>query len=112
MAVEPPYPRDTRDALDAFRREAENVVASWVKTLGEPAPVVYHYTNDVGLYGILESGHLWLTDIFKLNDPSEVDHGFSRGIDILKRKVANGPPELGDPGRDRTRVTSNELLNY
>ena len=82
-----------RDALDAFCREAETLVASWVKVLGEPAPTIYHYTNDVGLRGILETGQLWVTDIFKLNDPSEVYHGFSRAVDILKSKAANGPPE-------------------
>jgi hypothetical protein len=34
-----------------------------------PPPIIYHYTNDAGLRGILESGKLWLTDIFDLNDP-------------------------------------------
>jgi hypothetical protein len=87
------YPQDMRDALDLFCREAQNLVAEWVKALSEPAPLIYHYTNDAGLRGILETGQLWLTDIFKLNDPSEVYHGFSRAIDILKVKVANGPPE-------------------
>jgi hypothetical protein len=29
-------------------------------------PIVYHYTNDVGLKGIQEVGQLWLTDIFDL----------------------------------------------
>ncbi len=33
-----------------------------------PAPsLIYHYTNDCGLRGILESGQLWFTDIFNLN---------------------------------------------
>jgi hypothetical protein len=93
MGVKLAYPQDMRDALDVFSQGAGNLVAGWVKTLGAPAPVIYHYTNDVGLHGILESGQLWLTDIFRLNDPSEVDHGFSRAIDVLKRKVASGPQE-------------------
>jgi hypothetical protein len=95
MAVNLAYPQDMRDALDVFSQGAENLVAGWVKTLGAPAPVIYHYTNDVGLHGILESSQLWLTDIFRLNDPSEVDHGFSRAIDVLKRKVASGPQDRG-----------------
>jgi hypothetical protein len=41
----------------------------------------------------LEAGQVWLTDIFNLNDPSEVCHGFSHAINILKSKVADGPPE-------------------
>jgi hypothetical protein len=93
MAIKQPYPQDMRDALDVFCRKAQNLVVKWVKTLSEPAPLIYHHTNDVGLRGILETGQLWLTDIFKLNDPSEVYYGFSRAVDILKIKVASGPPE-------------------
>src|SRR4051812_20793890 len=56
----------------------------------DPPPTIYHYTNDVGLRGILESGKLWLTDIFSLNDPSELSHGFSHAISILNDKAAGG----------------------
>jgi len=82
-----------QDALGKFRMEADQIIASWVKTLREPGSTIYHYTDDVGLRGILEDGRVRLTDIFKLNDPSELHHGFSRAIKILKTKVANGPPE-------------------
>src|SRR5450759_1197109 len=54
--------------------------------------VIYHYTNDAGLHGILESGKLRLSNIFSLNDPSELSHGLSHAIDIVK----NGPPEAQD----------------
>lgn len=54
-------------------------------------PVLYHYTNDAGLKGILDTGKLWLTSIFDLNYPSELNHGFSRAVEILKTKAANGP---------------------
>jgi hypothetical protein len=40
-----------------------------------PPPIIYHYTDDIGLKGILQNGHLWLTDVFDLNDPSELKHG-------------------------------------
>jgi hypothetical protein len=59
-----------------------------------PVPsLIYHYTNDSGLRGILESGQLWLTDIFNLNDPSELNHGIGHALDILKRKASSGPKE-------------------
>lgn len=83
-------PRDMQDALERFNDDAQEIVHSFLATLEsqQPPPIVYHYTNDVGLKGILETGQLWLTDIFSLNDPSELTHGFSVAIDALTRKVA------------------------
>jgi hypothetical protein len=87
-------PPDMRDALAKFDREAEQIVASFLQTLPrEPPPLIYQYTNDVGLKGILETGTIWLTDIFSLNDPSELSHGLSHTLNILSAKAATGPPE-------------------
>src|SRR5260370_1887041 len=88
-------PADLKEALDKFHGEAEHIVKSFVATLEAlpPPPIVFHYTSDVGLRGILESGRVWLTDIFNLNDPSELRHGLSRVVSILKARAANGPPE-------------------
>ena len=74
----PSYPQDMQDALDKFGREAEQIITSFRKKLDlqKQPPIIYHYTDDVGLRGILETGQLWLTDIFNLNDPSELNHGF------------------------------------
>ncbi len=47
---------------------------------------MFHYTNDIGLRGILQSGNLWLTDMFSLNDPSELHHGYSAAARILAEK--------------------------
>lgn len=82
-----------RQDLRNSHLEAEQLIASFTEALPkEPPSVIYHYTNDVGLHGILETGQLWLTDIFSLNDPSEVSHGFSIAINALSGKVANGTP--------------------
>ena len=88
-------PRDMQDELEKFNAEAEQIVHSFLGTLEsqEPPSIIYHYTNDVGLRGILETGQLWLTDIFSLNDPSELSHGFSHAIKAMNAKAANGPPE-------------------
>lgn len=93
MTFNPAYPQDMQDALDQFCSESGQIIESWAETLLEPLPIIYHYTDDAGLKGILESGKVWLTDIFNLNDPSELRHGFSRAVSILKSKVANGSPE-------------------
>lgn len=42
-----------------------------------PPPILYHYTTIAGLYGILSSGSIWLTDIFSMNDTSELRYGIS-----------------------------------
>ncbi len=58
-----------------------------------PPQTLFHYTNDTGLHGILESGKLRLSNIFSLNDPSEISHGLSHAITILNEEVSNGTPQ-------------------
>lgn len=88
-------PPDMLDAVKVFNCDAEQIVARFLSTLQScPLPAtIYHYTNDVGLKGILDTGRLWLTDIFDLNDPSELHHGLSHALTILTDKAAVGPPE-------------------
>ena len=88
-------PEEMRNALAKFGEEAEQILTSFAISLEsyQPRPIIYHYTDDVGLRGILESGRLWLTDIFSLNDPSELKHGLSLAVRILNEKAANGPEE-------------------
>ena len=58
------------------------------KLTGKPVPPTsYHYTDDRGLRGILETGRLWFTDLFSLNDPSELNHGISLALKILENKA-------------------------
>lgn len=89
------WAQDMQDALELFGCEAEQIIASFVRTLEsqKPAPIIYHYTDDVGLRGILETGQLWLTNVFNLNDPSELSHGLSHAVKILNSKAAKGPLE-------------------
>jgi hypothetical protein len=88
-------PQDMQDALAKFNAEAKRILDSSLGYLAsvEPPTTIYHYTNDAGLRGILESGQLWLTDVFDLNDPSELNHGFSQAIKVLNSKASVGPPE-------------------
>jgi hypothetical protein len=81
-------------ALDAFDRTAEQLFNSFAETLNVPwPPILYHYTNDIGLRGVLETGTLWLTDMFNLNDPSELSHGISHLVGILNSNAVDGPFE-------------------
>ena len=54
---------------------------------------IYHFTDDVGMRGILEGGHLWCTDIFSLNDPSEFKYGMGIARELLRSEIDKGPPE-------------------
>lgn len=87
-------PPDMRAELQKFDHEADDIIASFVGTLeaSPPPSIIYHYTDDVGLRGILETGCIWLTDIFNLNDPSELSHGFSQVVNIMNSKAFHGPP--------------------
>lgn len=51
------------------------------------ASLVYHYTNDVGLFEIMRTGHLWLSDYTTLNDPTELKYGVDIGVDVLNAAV-------------------------
>jgi hypothetical protein len=94
MALSPKQRQDMQDGFSKFGCEAEKIMGLFVETLPkEPPEVVYHYTNDVGLRGILETGQLWQTDMFDLNDPSELSHGFAIAVSVVNSSVVNCGPE-------------------
>lgn len=90
-------PRDMAKAILRCDAEATKILQVFINTVEAKAPpaLLYHYTNDAGLAGIIESGQLRFSDIFALNDPSELRHGLSIAIDILKSKATAERPEIG-----------------
>lgn len=76
-----------------------------------PPQTLFHYTNDTGLHGILESGKLRLSNIFSLNDPSEISHGLSHAITILNEDVSNGTPQSKDFADKFARFCKDGLSN-
>lgn len=87
-----------QNAIQEFCSEADQIIGQHSPfvmslTAQRPPDRVYHYTNEVGLKGILESGKLWLTEIGSLNDPSELNHGFGIAVSALTEMVANEPRE-------------------
>lgn len=84
-----------RETLDRFDQESDKILHSFLDPINasEPPHFVYHYTNADGLRGILETGRLWLNDIFTLNDPSELEHGVLLAARILRKNAANGSEE-------------------
>jgi hypothetical protein len=83
------------NALKSLNDQSSQIVEAFLSSLRDrlEPKIIYHYTDDVGLRGILESGQLWLSDIFSLNDPSELSHGLSQAVNLLNKKVENSPPE-------------------
>lgn len=88
-------PPDLLKALTRFDREANDTVGRWLSQLeNRPIPrVIYHYTTEQGLSGILESGKIWLTEISALNDPSELRHGITLATEVLNSEAMSGPEE-------------------
>jgi hypothetical protein len=51
-------PPDMKDALAKFGDEADQIIDRSFRTVDQnPPPIIYHYTNDVGLKGILEEAY-------------------------------------------------------
>jgi hypothetical protein len=89
-------PTKMRVALKSYDRAATHVLQRFVSVIeAKPPPaMIYHYTNDAGLKGIIESGRLWFSDIFGQNDPSELRHGLGIALKMLKSRVADVRPEI------------------
>jgi len=94
--TDPRIPPDMAKAIARYHAEATKTLQAFIKTVEAraPSPVLFHYTNDTGLAGIIENGRLWLSDIFALNDPSELRHGLGVAIDLLKSKATDARPEI------------------
>jgi hypothetical protein len=91
MTAPASVPPNVQKAIDQFRIETDKILQQLVDklTATPPPPTIYHYTGDAGLRGILETGQLWLTDVFSLNDPSELNHGFSLLLKALVKKAVS-----------------------
>ncbi|CAO3434215.1 DUF2971 domain-containing protein [Azospirillum endophyticum] len=48
---------------------------------------IYHYTNSVGLLGIVSSHRFWATHTDFLNDPSEGAHGIHIAADMINQRI-------------------------
>jgi hypothetical protein len=53
----------------------------------EPPPILYHYTTQEGLLGILETDSLWATKIHFLNDSSEYALACNLAVEEIKSRL-------------------------
>lgn len=77
--------------IELFSRNTDKVIDQYCGAVSdqETPELIYHYTDHDGLQGILKSGELWLTDILKLNDPSEIKFGIDHAVSVLEHAAAN-----------------------
>lgn len=61
-------------AYDEYKKQMENV-----------PDLLYHYTDAAGLKGIIDSGKLWASHAWYLNDPHEIQHGIRLFLRSLKQ---------------------------
>ena len=111
-------PPEVQKSLDLLETELEAIGREYPSQLqGTPTPhIIHHYTDDNGLRGILQSGKLWLTDAFYLNDPSELRYGVGIAMDTLARTAAGqgsgwAPKRSVSHARDDTRHQSSRRSN-
>jgi hypothetical protein len=79
----PSLPSALNEAIATFNRWADKHQLSQQEKSTIEAPL-YHYTNGLGLKGIIESQTIWFTDYRHLNDPSELIHGIDRAHDAIR----------------------------
>lgn len=90
----PVIPSDMGAAIAACAKCCEEIVdeiGTHADTVRTP-PTAYHYTDGPGLFGVLESGIIRMTDIFGLNDPTELLHGVQHAREILTAEASNYHP--------------------
>lgn len=78
------------EEIESALESAEAMVTDFYgsKEIDETPNQLFHYTDDVGMRSILESGNLWMTDVFSMNDPSEIYYGISYAASEIE-KAAN-----------------------
>lgn len=63
----------------------------------EPPSILYHYTTQKGLLGIIKNREVWATDIFYLNDTMERKYAVDLTLDMIKwrqKLCSDNPPKF------------------
>lgn len=101
------YSDRTNAMMEAF--EHPPVMSEYIARVNAVAPpdLMYHYTDASGLEGILRSGTLWLTDVFRLNDPGEIRYGLDAACAHLAAE--GGRPQASDIENEFARTVCEKL---
>ena len=90
---------DSVQSDDPLRQELQDLIsdamAHWDRIQGETPELLYHYTDVVGLIGIVTSGTVWASNLRFMNDARELDHASRLMLDVLDmtRERADQPAQ-------------------
>ena len=64
-----------------------SILGTFLESLEKPTSpsLIYHYTDDRGLYSILTGGRLWFSNLFDLNDTSELHYIVDVACNVAQR---------------------------
>lgn len=83
----------------------EEQVHQLIEDQAKPEGLIYHYTTQEGLIGIVEKQELWATDVRFLNDTEEFEAGIKTAIEMSKQASAVS----GEDGRKTVDYFENIL---
>src|SRR4051812_25177954 len=93
--------RSDWESLPSILRDAVKEYNDWsyahlsetdiVNRINKP---LYHYTDAVGLEGIIKNQEVWFTSFKHLNDPTEIEYGMSIAAELLKEIGAESDPRI------------------
>lgn len=86
-------PNDKDASRDHAKREVSGAFDDFWETPGSPPQELFHYCSAEGLQGILAEKKLWLSDVFTLNDASEIEYAADVVNNVLQRQ-SHLPPWL------------------
>lgn len=70
-------------AVDAFQDACDRRMAE-ANAVNQPKESLFHYTNEKAFFNILDSGQLWFTSIYHMDDPEELNFGFDVARSLFK----------------------------
>jgi hypothetical protein len=79
-------PQKVAAAVDAFQSACDHRMAE-ANEAAAPKQPLFHYSNEKALFSILDSGKLWFTSIYHMDDPEELNFGFSMARELFKESA-------------------------
>ena len=73
---------------------------------------LYHYTTADGLHSMLQSGHVWATDCFYLNDPNELRYGFDVVRAVAERMLSQKKSHALERFLEHLPITIQDKLEH
>lgn len=102
-------------ALDAFQRACDHRMAE-ANAANAPKEPLFHYTNETALFSIIDTEQLWFTSIYHMDDPEELNFGFTVAYELFKepaeRSKGLARAFCRELGQDGEREKIKELIAF